>query len=116
MGYFVIKVALSAILIVLISELAKRSTFFGGLLASLPIISLLAIVWLYFDTRELDKIAALSWSIFYLVLPSLAFFLILPWAIHRQLDFWPSLGIAVLGTILAYLLTVALLKTVGVRL
>lgn len=113
--YVLIKVLASAGLIVLISEISKRSSWLGGLLASLPIISLLAIVWLYVDTRDIERIAQLSTTIFWLVLASLPFFLALPLLLHAKMDFWPSVGIALALMFACYLLMVALLKKIGIQ-
>ena len=73
-----IKTLLSAILIVAIAELGKRSSFWGAALASLPLTSLLAMIWTYLDTRDTAQIAATASSIFWLVIPSLLLFLLLP--------------------------------------
>ena len=69
-----IKVLLTAVLVVAISEAAKRSTLLGGILASLPLTSLLAIIWVYGETGDTARIANLSVSIFWYVLPSLVLF------------------------------------------
>ena len=61
-----------------VSELAKRSSFWGAALASLPLTSLLAFVWLYLDTGDIQKVSSLSQGIFWLVLPSLLLFVVLP--------------------------------------
>ena len=102
MGYPLFKVLLSAVVIVAIAEIGKRSSFWGGLLASLPLTSLLAFVWLYQDTREVQKIADLSWSIFWLVLPSLVLFVVLPVLLKRGMGFYPALGSSVLAMLVAY--------------
>ncbi len=72
--HFFLKTLISAVLIATVSELSKRSSLMGGLLASLPLTTVLALIWLYLDTRSPEKAAALSMSVFWLVLPSLAFF------------------------------------------
>jgi hypothetical protein len=115
MLYTLIKLFTSAALIVAISELAKRASWLGGLLASLPIISLLAIVWLYLDTRDVEKISNLSSDIFWLVLPSLTFFIALPLLLRMKLNFWLSLCIALAVMFACYLLMVALLKKIGIQ-
>ena len=78
MVYFVLKTIVSALVIVGIAEIAKRSTVAGALIASLPLTSLLAFVWLYRDTHDAARIASLFVDIFWLVIPSLALFLTLP--------------------------------------
>ncbi|HRT59301.1 MAG TPA: DUF3147 family protein, partial [Candidatus Syntrophosphaera sp.] len=76
--YYVIKVLVSAALIVLVSEISKRSTILGAVLASIPLVSFLAILWIYLETKDTAKIATLSTEIFWLVLPSLVFFILFP--------------------------------------
>lgn len=73
MGYYLTKIALTAVLVVVISEIAKRSTFMGALLTSIPLISILAMFWLYIDTKDTAKVSALATSVFWLALPSLIF-------------------------------------------
>jgi hypothetical protein len=115
MLYTLFKLFASLALIVAIPELAKRASWLGGLLASLPIISLLAIVWLYLDTRDLEQVSSLSSAIFWLVLPSLSFFIMLPMLLRMKFNFWLSLGIALAVMIVCYLLMVALLKKIGIQ-
>src|SRR5262247_2902545 len=74
-----VKVLVTAIVVVAVSELAKRSSLWAGLLASLPLTSLLAFIWTYLDTGNVEQVGTLSWNIFWLVLPSLLLFLLLPW-------------------------------------
>ena len=93
MTYTILKFGLSAAVIVAVSEIAKRSSLLGGLLASLPLTSLLAFVWLWQDTRDAQKVAALSSSILWLVLPSLVLFLVLPALLKRGVHFYRHLGL-----------------------
>lgn len=106
MGYYLFKVIVSAVLVVLVSEIAKRSTLIGAVMASVPVVSVLAFVWLYIETKNVGQIAALSSNIFWLVLPSLALFLLLPKCIEWGLGFWLSLAISVAGTVIFYGVTV----------
>lgn len=91
MTYYALKVLVSAIVVVAVSEIAKRSSLLGGVLASLPLVSILAFTWLYVDTKSTEKIAALSYSIFWLVLPSLTLFVALPLLLKRTGNFYLSL-------------------------
>lgn len=100
--YFLLKIIISSLIIAGVSEIAKRSTFFGALIASLPLTSLLALVWLYYDTRDNNKIIELSHGIFWLVIPSLAFFLVLPLILKSGVKFWWALPIAALTTMIVY--------------
>lgn len=116
MLYTAIKVLLTAVLVVAISEAAKRSALLGGILASLPLTSLLAFIWLYGETGDTAKIADLSVSIFWYVLPSLVLFIALPLLLARGIDFWLSLLIASALTFGAYLAMISILQRFGVTL
>jgi hypothetical protein len=113
---FVLKVATTAIVVVAVAEIAKRSTFWGAVLASLPLTSLLAFVWLYLDTGDSQPVANLSRGIFWLVLASLPLFAILPALLNSGWKFWPSLLLSSLVTIGAYFALVWLLQRLGIRL
>lgn len=115
MLYYSIKILLSSLIIVAVSEIAKRSSMLGALLASLPLTSLLAFVWLYLDTGDVQKVASLSSDIFWLVLPSLALFLVLPLLIKMGWGFWLSLGVAVLATAACYGIMLLLFKQFAVQ-
>jgi hypothetical protein len=106
--YFV-KIALTAVTVVAVSELAKRSTLWGALLTSLPLTSALAFVWLYVDTGDTDRIARLSIEVLWLVVPSLLFFVALPALLRGGVGFWISMAVATVGTAIAYAATIALL-------
>ena len=116
MSYLIIKFAISAALLVGVSEISKRSSFLGGLLASLPLVSVLAMIWLYRDTRDAQKVAALSTSIFWLVLPSLVLFLVLPVLLKRGINFYPALGLSITAMLVCYGAMIGLLKKIGVEL
>ena len=116
MGQYALKILLSAATLVAVAELAKRSSFWGAALASLPLTSLLAFVWLYLDTGSSEAVAGLSYSIFWLVLPSLTLFLLLPVLLRQGLNFWLGLLLAGIATAAAYWLLVRLLKLAGVAL
>lgn len=116
MAYYVFKVAISALLIVAVAEISKRSSFIGALLASVPLVSVLAMVWLYVDTRDSDKVAALASGVFWLVLPSLALFIALPLMLKQGYNFYLSMGLSILITIGCYWLMVTLLNQAGIEL
>ena len=115
MLYYTIKILLSSLVLVAVSEIAKRSSTLGALLASLPLTSLLAFVWLYLDTGDVQKVSALSVDIFWLVLPSLALFLVLPWLLKMGWGFWLSLGLASLVTAACYGIMLLLFKLLTVQ-
>ena len=116
MGHYAFKIVLSALILVAVAEVAKRSTLWAAALASLPLVSLLAFVWLYLDTGDVQKVAALSSGIFWLVLPSLLLVVLLPVLLRNGVGFWPSLAVSSVATALAYLGTIKLLALFGVRL
>ena len=100
--YFVIKSLFSGLLIAVIATASRRSSFLGALIASLPLTSLLSMIWLYQETRDTNKIATLSLDILWLVIPSMAFFIVLPIVLKRGLYFYPALLVSSLVTIAAY--------------
>jgi hypothetical protein len=110
--YYIAKIAITTILIVAISEVAKRSSLVGALLASIPLVSVLAMIWLYVDT----KVSALATSVFWLVLPSLVLFISLPLLLKQGLHFYPSIGLSIGFTSGAYWLMVVTLNYYGVKL
>lgn len=113
---YIIKVLVTAVVVVAISELAKRSSLWGAVLASLPLTSLLAFVWLYRGTGNVEAIASLSHGIFWLVLASLPLFLILPALLKNGVGFWPALGASCLVTVGLYCGLIWVLGRVGIRL
>lgn len=114
MLFYAVKLLVSAGLIVLISEISKRSGFIGGLIASLPLVSLLAIGWIWFETHDNAKIADFSRSVFWFVLPSLLFFLLLPWLLPK-LGFYTALAIACVATAAGYAVMAATLQRAGIN-
>ncbi len=116
MSYTLLKLVISAAVLVAVSEISKRSSFIGGLVASLPLTSLLAIMWLWKDTHDTTKIASLSTSIFWMVLPSLVLFIALPLLLKRGVMFWPSFGISIVTTILSYGAMILVLNKCGIKL
>jgi hypothetical protein len=116
MKLYVIKVIFSTLTIVGVVELSKRAgAFWGGVLASLPLTSLLVFVWLYIDAADTRPIAALSWSIFWLVLPSLTLFAAMPFFLKRGWTFPPALGLSLLIMVVAYLITAAIVRRFGIQ-
>jgi hypothetical protein len=116
MGQTALKIGLSVLILMAVAEVAKRSTLWAAALASLPLVSLLAFVWLYLDTGDVHKVAVLSGSIFWLVLPSLLLFVLLPILLRSGWGFWASLAISSAATALAYFGMIRLLALFGIRL
>jgi hypothetical protein len=99
---FLFKTALSALLVAGASEAAKRSTIMGALIASLPLTSVLAMAWLFAETRDKDAVASFSMSVFWAVLASLPMFLALAWLLRRGLGFVPSMALSCVVGFLGY--------------
>jgi hypothetical protein len=116
MLYFVIKCALSGVIIAVVSEVAKRSPAFGALIVSLPLVSLLGILWLWRDTGDAERIASHAESTFWYVLPSLPMFLVLPAMLRAGVRFWSSIGVSCVLTIILYFATVWALAKFGINL
>ena len=116
MTYLILKTILSAIIIVAVSEAARRNPGVGALIAALPLISVLSMIWLWRDTGDADRMAQYAQSTFWYVLPSLPMFLLIPVLLKRGLAFWPALAAGCLLTILLYIGMVATLGRIGVKL
>ncbi|OUV02679.1 MAG: hypothetical protein CBC42_07895 [Betaproteobacteria bacterium TMED82] len=114
MSYFLIKVFLSGFIVALISEATKKSPALGALIASLPILSLLAIIWIWFESGDAEKISKHTESTFWLVLPSLPMFLVLPNLLRSGWNIWFSLGISIILTFILYLITIRILRVFGI--
>lgn len=115
MGWIISKYAITAGLVVLISELAKRSDRLGGLVAALPLVTVLTLVWLYLEQQPTARIANHAWYTFWYVLPTLPMFLLFPWLLAR-LGFWPTLLACAVITMACFALTAWVVKGWGVEL
>ena len=116
MTYLIVKAAISGVLVMIISEVARRSPGIGGLIASLPLVSVLGIIWLWRDTSDVERIAAHAESTFWFVLPSLPMFLLFPALLRHGVAFWLALAISCALTMALYSLTVWLLPRFGINL
>ena len=113
--YYVIKVLISAILIVAISELSKRSSLLGAILASIPLVSVMAFIWLYIDTKNIETISKLSISIFWLVIPSLVLFITLP-ILLKYINFYFALIFSIALTVVSYYIMILILQKFNISL
>jgi hypothetical protein len=110
----VLRAVISGAVVVAASEVARRSTLLGAVIVSLPLTSILAIVWLYRAEHDTDEVASFAWSILWVVAPSLVFFVALPLLLRGGVAFVPSLVLACAATAAAYGLWVLAGRAVGV--
>jgi hypothetical protein len=101
--------------VVAVSEVAKRSDKLGAFIAALPLVTVLALVWLYVERQPQEKLANHAWYTFWYVLPTLPMFLAFP-AMLARWGFWPALGASALITIVCFALTAVLLRRFGIEL
>ncbi len=113
MFFYLIKILVSVVIVMAVAEISKRNSIAGATLASLPLISILGMVWLYIDTGDVSRVEMLARNIFWLVLPSLVLFITLPWMLKAGINFWISLGVSVSATLLAYGIALWLLQPSG---
>lgn len=116
MGYLALKALLSGIIVAVVSEVARRNPGVGGLIASLPLISVLGMVWLWRDTGDIHRLASHAESTFWYVLPSLPMFLAVPMMLRRGAPFWTALGLGCLLTIGLYGLLTLIAPRFGIKL
>jgi hypothetical protein len=116
MLYLAAKALLSGLIVMVVSEAARRSAALGALIVSLPLVSILAMLWLYHETRDTPRIAAHAEATFWYVLPSLPMFLVLPALLRHGWSFYPALAACIVLTALLYLGMVAALARFGITL
>ena len=102
MLYLIIKAAISGAIVAAVSEIARRYPSWGGLVASLPLTSLLAMLWLWRDSRDAERVAELSASTIWFILPSIPLFIALPLLLRWGVSFWLSMVVVVAGTLALY--------------
>lgn len=103
MLYLIIKAGLSGIIIAVVSEVSRKYPGFGALIASLPLVSILGMIWLWRDTSDTARLAEHSTATFWYVLPSLPMFLVVPLLLRHGLSFWIALLVGCALTSLLYL-------------
>ena len=116
MLYLVVKAAISGIIIAVVSEVAKRNPGIGALIASLPLVSLLGIIWLWRDKPDIENMAAHVEATFWFVLPSLPMFLLIPLLLRNGVSFWLSLALGCTLTIALYSIVTLIGPRFGLRL
>ncbi len=115
MLYFIFKALLSGAIVALVSEIAKRSPAAGALVASLPLVSILGMIWLWRDTHDAGRLAAHAGATFWYVIPSLPMFVFIPWLLRRDIGFGVALAAGCMLTIALYLAMVFVGGRFGLR-
>lgn len=116
MLYLLAKAALSGAIVAAVAEIARRFPGWGGLVASLPLVSLLAMTWLYVDTRDTARVADLALSTFWFFLPSMPMFLIIPGLLRSGWSWAATMAIAMVVTLALYALMFWAAPRLGIRL
>jgi len=116
MFYLILKAGLSGVIVAAVSEVAKRYPGFGGLVASLPLVSVLGMMWLWHDTHDPGRMAAHVSGTLWFIAPSLPMFMVIPLLLKRGIGFWPSLTAGCVLTIVLYAAMIWAAPKFGVRL
>ena len=115
MAWLISKYLITAAAVVIVSEAAKRSDRLGGLIAALPLVTVLALIWLNVEHQPQSKIANHAWYTFWYVVPTLPMFLAFP-ALLPRLGFWPTLLACVLITVVCFGAFALLMRRFGIDL
>ncbi len=115
MTWIITKYFITAGLVVLISEVAKRSDKIGALIAALPLVTVLTLFWLYFENQSSEKIANHAYYTFWYVIPTLPMFLAFPWLLTK-FGFWAAMGASILLTFVCLVVFAYSVRLIGVDL
>ena len=115
MNYVIIKYLVTAAVVVIVSEFAKVSDKLGGLMASLPLVTVLALIWLYVEKQPTAKIANHAYYTFWYVIPTLPMFLLFPYLLPKW-GFWPTLLACIAFTLVVFYVYAVALKQFGINL
>jgi len=115
MLFLLLKYGLTAAVVVVVSELAKRSDRLGAFVPSLPLVTVLVLIWLYVEDQPPAKVANHAWYTFWYVLPTLPMFLAFPWLLNR-FTFWVALGISIVVTAGFFAVYATTLRRFGISL
>jgi hypothetical protein len=115
MTWYVIKVAVTAVIVVVVSEISKRLPLMGSLIASLPLISVLGMIWIFNETKDIQKLITHAEGTFWYVIPSLPMFLLIPFMMRKGFSFYLSLGAGIILTMVLYFIMTKLLARFGMN-
>ncbi len=112
---YIVKVILSAILIVIVTEVSKKDNLLGSIVISIPWVSLIAILWIFIESKDAVKVASFSYGIFWMVIPSLLLFILLPVLINHKVNFYVALVTSTAVMTAGYFAMNAVLKKIGIH-
>lgn len=115
MSWLVTKYLLSAAVVVVVSEIARRSDRLGAFIAAMPLVTVLALIWLHVESQPVEKIANHAWYTFWYVIPTLPMFLAFPLLLPR-IGFWPTLFACIVLTLVCFGLFALVLQRFGIEL
>jgi F0F1-type ATP synthase assembly protein I len=116
MLWYSVKIIITALIIVVVSEISKKLPLLGSLIASLPLVSVLGMIWIFQETKDTQKLITHAEGTFWYVLPSLPMFLLMPWMMKKGVSFYWSMTAGILLTIVLYLIMTKLLTRIGMNL
>ncbi|MFN3723831.1 MAG: DUF3147 family protein [Paracoccaceae bacterium] len=116
MTWFVLKALISGVVIALVSELARRSAAMGALAASLPLVSVIGMIWIWSETGDKGRLADHAQATFWYVLPSLPMFLLIPVLLRAGMGFYPALSLGCALTVVLYLAMIWFASGLGIKL
>lgn len=115
MNYLIIKYLVTAGIVVAVSELARRSDRLGALIAALPLVTVLTLIWLHVEHQPVSKLANHAWYTFWYVIPTLPMFLLFPFLLQK-VSFWAALGISAVFTIGMFIVFAVVLRHFDIHL
>lgn len=116
MTLLIVKYAVTAVVIVAVSEIAKRSDKLGALISSLPFATIMVMIWLHLEKQGSAKIGNHAYYTFWYVLPTLPMFLVMPWLMAKGMNFWMALAVGIAVTFAMFALTAFAVKRIGIDL
>ena len=116
MIWYSIKIIVTALVIVIVSEVSKRLPLLGSLIASLPLVSVLGMIWIFQESKDTQKLITHAEGTFWYVLPSLPMFLLMPWMMRKGVSFYWSLTAGILLTVILYVIMTKILARLGLNL
>ena len=107
------KIGLTALIIFAVVQVSERSTLLAAVLASIPIVSVLAMMWMNHEGQSTEEISLFAKEIVWLLIPSLLMFIVMPLLIDRGWEFYPALGAGLATTIIGYFVMIQIMEKYG---